>query len=672
MCGIAALVSVRHEQGVLLGLARRMADAVAHRGPDGEGFATFHGDALTVRLHHGPSTPPQCLGGDLPYSPPRVSDEPGPARVILAHRRLSIVDLSAAGHQPMCFGGERYWLTYNGEIYNHRELRAELEGLGHRFASHSDTEVLLAAYAQWGEQCLARFNGMFSFVLIDRETGRLFAARDRFGVKPLYYWVSPEGFAAFASEIKQFAVLPGWRARAHAQHAYDFLVWGLADHESGTLFEGVAQLRGGEFVHETLDSFAGLSAGAALPVRPWYRLPEATDEAGDFEAAAARFGELLTDSVRLRLRADVPVGSCLSGGLDSSSIVCVARGLLQETGGGHAQKTFTALGGEGRLDEGPYARAVIEATGVDPYFVSPDSGDLFDALDALTWHQDEPFGSTSIFLQWKVFEAAAAERMKVMLDGQGADEALGGYTVYWGSRLAGLARRLRLGSLTGEVGALAQVQGMSAGASVRMLAASLLPASWSESFRGAQATLPDWFGAGGSGILPGNPFTRAAGSYRTSVRSLSRAQLLRINLPLLLHWEDRNSMAHSVEARVPFLDYRLVEYALALPDEYKLSGGWTKRVLRAAMRGILPEKIAQRRDKIGFEAPELEWMRSNPGHFRAAIERAATACGGMIRREQALQQFDGMVAGRIAYSTVPWRMISFGAWAERFAVDCGA
>lgn len=671
MCGIAALFD---PSGALRPVwARAMADMVRHRGPDGEGYAMFAGAELSVTPFAGPDTPRHFNASQYSYLPRHAQALPDAScSALLAHRRLAIVDLSAAGHQPMSYADGRYWIAYNGEVYNHIELRTELESLGHRFVSHSDTEVMLAAYAQWREGCLSRFNGMFAFVLLDRQERRIFAARDRFGIKPLYYRVSAGGQLAFASEIKQFSVLPEWRARLNHQRGYDFLVWGLSEHSDETLFNGVRQLRGGESVSLSLDDLRPAGHEAGLPVRAWYELKGAAF-IGDLDAAATRFRELLTDAVRLRLRSDVPVGSCLSGGLDSSAIVCLMHDLLKEQGGSGGQQTFTAYSEGGGFDERPYAREVIAATGVDPYFVSPKLDELFSDLGRIAWHQDEPFSSTSIYAQWKVFELAGARHVKVMLDGQGADEALGGYPVFWGARLAGLWRGRCFGTLAAEIGALRTVQGRGHLASLRQMLSSLVPANWIDMARnaGGDRGAPPWLDFQRLRAQPGNPFHAPGQSVRSTVAALSLAQLTRINLPMLLHWEDRNSMAHSVEARVPFLDYRLVELALGLPDDYKLGQGWTKRILRESLRGVLPERIRLRRDKIGFETPELQWMRKQPEAFRAALMRAAELSRDMIAPAGVRALFDQIVTGRTPYSYLPWRLISFGAWVEKFAVDCG-
>src|SRR6185436_14909261 len=299
MCGIAAILGT--VPGGLLEPIRAMGASVRHRGPDDEGYALFAAGRDPVRVG-GPDTPPSSYAAGLPYSPrpDAAAGSPEGATVALGHRRLSIVDVSPAGHCPLSYRG-RYWITYNGEVYNYLELRAELEGLGHRFLSHTDTEVVLAAFDQWGPAALSRMNGMWALAIADRERRTLFVARDRWGIKPLYCWAAPGGFTAFASEIKQFTVLPGWSARMNGQRVYDFLNWRVTDHTAETLFAGVHQLRGGEYVElpwPAPGASAGCAPNAPLAARRWYELRPAPFS-GSFDDAAAQFRELFTDSVRL-------------------------------------------------------------------------------------------------------------------------------------------------------------------------------------------------------------------------------------------------------------------------------------------------------------------------------------------------------------------------------------
>lgn len=585
----------------------------------------------------------------------------------LAHCRLSIIDLSPAGHQPMSYADERYWIVYNGEVYNYRELREELGQLGHRFRSHTDTEVVLASYAQWGKDCLHRFNGMWAFIIVDTKTGTIFASRDRFGVKPLYYWFSPEGFLAFGSEIKQFTVLPGWSAVLNGERAYDFLTFGLTDHTRETLFKGVFQVRGGEAVE-----FSARDVPLTLPVYQWYTL-EVKKFQGTPEEAAATFRELLSDAVRLRLRSDVPIGSCLSGGLDSSSIVCLVNDILKESGDQSVQRTFSAFSHEKRVDESSFVKEVVACRNIESISVYPEMDDLFRELDDIIWHQDEPFDSTSIFAQWNVFRLASQNHVKVMLDGQGADEILGGYHYFFGIHFAGLLLKLKFFTLFKEIKAAQELHRYRVRSNLGQIMYYTLPGS----LRGMlDRILPqhgdadDWFNLSSLAIHPGkSPFTEISCDDPFTDQCYSR--LLTTNLPALLHWEDRNSMAFSIESRVPFLDYRLVEFSLSLPPEYKMKRGLTKKVLRDAMNGILTDKIATRIDKLGFATPEEEWMRDNPDIWRAALERAINDSQGVIK-PGALVLFDEVIAGKRPFSQHIWRAICFSAWLNKFNVQVDA
>jgi asparagine synthase (glutamine-hydrolysing) len=652
MCGITAIFEPS-APAWLPDVARRMTRLVRHRGPDGEGFVFFQ---------RGISHAWPVVSEETPAGVTGDREAPPGCDLAFGHRRLAILDLSAAGHQPMSDAAGDVWITFNGEIYNYVELRTELAALGHRFVTGTDTEVLLAAWREWGEHAFTRCNGMFALVLFDRRVRRICAARDRFGVKPLYFWQTATGGIAFASEIKQFTVHPAWEARLNGQRAYDFINWGLTDHTAETLFEGVRQLRGGELLISDL---------ATLPTatpRRWYDLQFAAFD-GDFGAAARHFRELLDDSVRLRLRADVPVGSCLSGGLDSSSIVCTMRAQLGDRAAA-MQKTFSAYSDVTRFDERGFIETVVAATGATAYSVVPDPDELLAELDRLTWHQDEPFGSTSIWAQWCVFRLARANGVVVMLDGQGADEALGGYLGFFGPRLAGLLARGNFRQFFGESAAIRRLHGQDRWMQARLLANELLPTVVANPLRrliGRTVRAPAYLDLARLGAEPRLP---NAGSVRLRepVRSLCQAQLTALSLPMLLHWEDRDSMAHGIEARVPFLDYRLVEFCLGLPEDYKLCDGWTKRVLREGMRDRLPEAVRLRRDKLGFATAEETWMRELKREvFGRLADEAIDAADGVLT-PAARTKATRILAGEEPFSFLVWRMISFGRWMQRFGV----
>lgn len=527
----------------------------------------------------------------------------------------------------------RFWLIYNGEIYNYEELAAELASGGYRFTSHCDTEVILAAYEKWGAACLERLNGMFAFAIYDAVSAEMFLARDRFGIKPLYYWFSPAGVLYFASEIKQFTAAPGWRATLNRDRGAQFLSTGLTDDGDETLFAGVYHLLPGHYAVFNTGDVRPDQTGR-LQTTQWYELKPAAFS-GAFDDAAAEYRRLLTDSVRIELRADVPVGSCLSGGIDSSSIVCLINRALRQHDAAALQKTFSARADEPEFDESPWIHDVVRATGVDARFVTPSVEQLEKAAAKLSWHQDEPIASTSFFAEWSVYRLVSETGVTVMLDGQGADEALGGYHSFFAPYLASLVRERRFGEAWREVRAFKQRHGYSEAAAARGILRVL--------------------------ALPSDP-------QFASVSALSYAQLTHSNLQMMLRCADRSSMAHSVESRVPFLDHRVVELSLGLPDAYKIGGGVTKRVLRSAMSGILPDRIRDRVDKVGFETPESRWMTGEERHwFRAQLHEAIERSGRFIPAST-LIRFDAMAAGTRPFSREPWRAISFGQWLRAFSV----
>jgi asparagine synthase (glutamine-hydrolysing) len=625
-----------------LGLAPDPAhiDAVAHRGPDGNGWKVFDSVA-------------------------------GP--VGLGHRRLSIIDLSDAAQQPMSYADGRYWVVYNGEIYNYLELREELQAVGHRFRTQSDTEVLLAAYAQWGEAVLDRLVGMFAFVLWDDERQIAFAARDHFGIKPLYLFTAGAGLA-FASEIKQFFGLPNFVARLNIARAYDFLASGIMEHTDETLFDGVRQLRGGECTRLDLRHWC---LGEPLPVRRWYRILEpGTVTIGEREAGT-QFRALLAESVRIHLRSDVPVGTCLSGGLDSSSIVCLMARELAVAGNGAKVNSISACYDVKSVDERPFMEAVVERTQSTPHWCYPRFEDAFALAERITWHQDEPYGSTSIFAQWCVFDAARRAGLKVMLDGQGADEQLAGYHGCFSYYFASLIRQRRFVALLHAMSQRHAWHDVSFAEQARTFLVPLLPAKLARWLRRERQVSVQHNWLDSEALRPHlgrSPFETARESIgRPPIADLGDLCVVLTqssNLAMLLHWEDRNSMAHGIEARVPFLDHRLVEFTIGLGDRHKIVGGDTKRVLRRAMLGILPEKIRNRRDKLGFTTPEETWFR---GPLRDAvlggIEQTLGRYPGLLNALGVRAHAADMLEGRRPVDFSLWRIINLGIWGRVFAAS---
>lgn len=598
MCGIWASLGLSPSDEVI--------EAVAHRGPDGKGWREF-------------STPAGLL--------------------VLAHRRLAVFDTSDAGLQPMQYGDGRYWLVFNGAIYNFHELRDQLISSGHTFNSQSDSEVLLAAFVEWGEDCLDLLNGMFAFVIWDRRDEKLFAARDRFGIKPLYY-LEHDGGVAFASEIKQFQALDGWNPRLNAGTAYDFLVYGQVDHNSETFFSGVCRVGGGECV--SLDAKCR-QTGGKISLRRWYSRPEPGTLRLGAKEATTQIKELLEDSVRLRMRSDVKLGSCLSGGLDSSSIICLADNL----GTNDPLVTVSACYDDPNIDERKFMDVVNAQANTEPVATFPDGTKLEATVEKLVLHMDEPFTSTSMFAQWCVFRSAQQAGATVMLDGQGADEQFCGYHSAFSPFLSGLVRGFQWRRLLGEMTAQRRRHGTTLLSHGPALLVAMMPRFVLALIRRMRRThRPDWLA---------NEFTRRQSSplpFFTSLNVQIRSHMFESSLPMLLRFEDRNSMAHGIESRLPFLDHRLVELGVGLGDAFKIVDGETKWILRRAMSGILPPSILIRQDKIGFATPEFTWLSGPASKFVfEAIEKAIERFPDVFNANATRRLRDDMLEGKIPYDS---------------------
>jgi asparagine synthase (glutamine-hydrolysing) len=566
-----------------------MTGALRHRGPDGEGF--LFADSRD-RRHWAFRTDETPAGIDWPVLP---AEPPEGADVGLGHRRLAIIDPGVGGHGPMASPDGRLWITYNGEVFNYRELRDELRGRGHEFRTASDTEVLLAAWSEWGEGSLSRLNGMFGFVLYDAGRGILFCVRDRFGVKPLHYTFDGRLFAC-ASEIKALLVHPGVPRQPHLPAVASFLAAGTLDEGDQTFFRGIRRVPAGHFAALDLRS-------RGLSVTRWYTLPESEERT----AAPDELRGLLEDAVRLRLRSDVPVGTCLSGGLDSSSIVALTARLRGEADG---RRSFSVAYSDPGLDEAEHQDVVIRATGVTPSRTTPTAAELVRDLPALVHAQDEPFASAAPYSQWRVMSLARDAGVKVLLDGQGADEVLAGYHYHFGPYLAEVASREGLRAALREARRAHDVTGRPLGFFLGMLAYHRVPAPGA--LRRYAVGRAATHGRVPASLLDPSLVTTNGGQRhvpRGTLLAERRANILSTSLPALLRYEDRSSMAFGVEARTPFLDYRLVERAMALPASALIRDGWTKAILRDAVRGLVPETVRLRRDKLGFATPERRWLR---------------------------------------------------------------
>lgn len=636
MCGILSIVNLKNKN---CGTDLIKASAIiSHRGPDDEGFLTWV-----------PGEKPVIWAGeDTSDATKKHFNYPTLApdqyfKVGFGHRRLSIVDLSPGGHQPQMYPKAGLSITFNGEVYNYLEIKEELLKLGHEFKSHSDTEVILHAWEQWGAKCLSKFNGMFAFVILDERKRALYAVRDRFGVKPLYYYQG-ENAIYLSSEIKQIKTSPDYCFNLNVSIAAQFLASGIKENTDNTFDSKIKHLPGGHYIKLDLSAERPelkISKWFTLTPRPW---------AGSYLQAVEQFKYLLTDAVRLRLRSDVKVGSCLSGGLDSSSIVCIAANLLKQSGDFAGQETVTACYADAKYDEWNFAQEVIKKANAHAHRVFPSFSQMQEDLDKLIWHQDEPIGSTSIYSQWCVFKASHKAGLKVMIDGQGADEQLAGYGGNDLPFYAGLLGKGRLLSLYDEAAHYKKEKGV-----------------WPKGFLiGAlqlkmgklysQETKTDWL-----------VNSEQADAYHGPAHSLQEnliRQLYSKPLPALLRYEDHNSMAWSVESRTPFMDYRLVEFTLGLPERYIYKRGVRKAILREAMHNIIPDAIENRRDKMGFVTPEEVWLKEEGKEwFKDGIDKACKQLGGhLLDAEKVNNYVSGMMEGKRPFDFVPWRIICFNMW----------
>ena len=554
------------------------------------------------------------------------------------------------------------WLIFNGEIFNYLELRTELTGRGCRFRSATDTEVVLHGYAEWGPACLERLNGMFAFALWDARRRELFCARDRLGVKPFYYYGGPGPFV-FASEIKALFAAPCVSRDPDLPALARFLAHELQDDEHGTSFASVRQLPPGHWLR--IDA----RRGASPAIGRWWSLPDdALEPVPSRHEAASRVRELFEDAVRLRLRSDVPVGTCLSGGLDSSSIVCAASGQLRDVDPHARVRTFSARSEDPSIDEGRFIDEVVCATGAEPHDIYPTGETFVRDLERVIWHQEEPFHAPSVFAQYEVMRLARQRGVKVLLDGQAGDELFAGYHHFVPPYLADLWSHGQWRRFQSEWSGHRSLHGVGA----RRLGGSVLRAALPApvvhvlgSVRAQARRSPPlpWLGPALAPLVPAcRPMPRDG---RDRLHAALRYAMLRSPLPNYLHHEDRNSMAWSIEARTPFLDYRLVEYVDRLPASEKIFNGWTKSVLRDAMRGVLPETVRRRADKQGFATEQGRWFRREAaGLIRDLLTDPRSVRRGWIDPARARRAATEVVDGGVFDENRVWRCAAVELWAR--------
>lgn len=604
MCGIAGFFDPDLSESEARLRIQSMLEQIAHRGPDARG----------VFLKNG---------------------------FVLGHNRLSIIDLSEDGNQPMVY--ENLVITYNGEIYNYKEIRKRLEKEGMTFRTQSDTEVILAAYSKYGPDCCNWFVGMWAFVIYDTNTNSIFCSRDRFGIKPFYYHFDGKSFY-FASEYKPFFAAGKLKKDLNLNQVSRGLQLGWVSYHDETWFSQLKQLPAAHHLWFN---------DGEVSIKEYWNLENIKPFNGSFEGAADQFREKFLDSLHLHMRSDVEIGGCLSGGLDSSSIASGVNHLFPELD----FKTFTIyFEGKDEVDERPWVREVTQKyPHLKENFYSPSSEEIQHGFEEHIRFADVPVTGSSPTSQYFVMKLAQSKGIKVLLDGQGSDEFLAGYTHSFYRLIGGYLKGFKFGKAFQELGALKNGQHHSLKKSADVFFKSLLSAGASEQ---------QLYGFEYKHFLPfvspakESPFsfTPFEGSDLDKfLKTLSRYSLL----PSLLHFEDRNSMAFSIESRVPFLDHRLVEFGFSLPDHFKINHGITKLVLRKGLKDLLPEKIANRTDKKGFVTPgEVKWLRGPLRHLVDAPLKNLDFLD-LKKSENLISDFK---KGNNQNATLVWRLVVLNYW----------
>lgn len=590
MCGLFGIIN-KDKDTINVAELRRASAALQHRGPDDDG--------VFVEKNIG-----------------------------LAHQRLSIFDLGEGGRQP--FEGWNKVLVFNGAIYNFPEIKEELIDYGYDFRTKTDTEVILAAYDFWGKTCVQYFNGQWAFAIYDRAKREVFCSRDRFGIKPFYY-TEINGKFCFSSEIKAFKNIVGWYPKLNKTKAFEYLVYQMHDHTKETMFEGVYRLGNGQELNFNLET-------SAFEIETYYDLKNITTQNRTAEDAVKKFSEKFTHAIELRLRADVLVGAALSGGLDSSAIVLT----IPEIDNDIYLSTFSVVYDEAKISERKYVEAVLKHKAIQGYILQPSFTDYENSRKKIIWQQEEPYNGMGVEAQHAMFAAAKSAGVKVMLDGQGADEILAGYEKFY------------LGIFKSKISFLKKIT-----TGFQLIRLHQIP--WKKSWNDFKNYLLknkeeqdfSWL------ILKPNPAKLFQRSKENSVLAMSKNLISELGLNALLRYEDKNAMSFGIESRVPFLDHELVEFCLSIPADLKISKGIRKWILRESRKAVLPEIILKRYDKLGFATPEVDWLNKQKENLIKSIE-AKNQLSGIINFQKIKEIKDIKII---------WRIYLLGEWMEIFGVE---
>lgn len=666
MCGIAGIVSYNTDFQVKESIIP-MINEIKHRGPDDEG-CVFVSDSNTTPTF-GFDTPNEVKESTLPYTP-KISSETynEQANIVLGHRRLSILDLSAHAHQPMCNETENYWIVFNGEIYNYKGIREELIAKGHQFTSNSDTEVVLKAFIEWGKSCVNKFNGMWSFVIYDKTTKKLFGARDRFGVKP-FYFINNKNHFAFCSEIKGLLKIQGFQKEINPAAVYDFLVSSKLEIDDETFFKNIFELKPANLFE--LDTLTG-----NLTVEKYYTLSYnkkwESIKSSELPNVISDIKKKVINAVDIRLNADVKTGSCLSGGIDSSAIVTTINQLLKEkeiNPIGKEQEVFTASYPSTSIDESKWAKIVVDKTKTNWNQTFPDAQSIEKQLTDLVYAQDIPFGSSTSFSQFKVMELIHNKGVKVSIDGQGADELFAGYPNHYASSIINGINSFSFASVFKNLGAKdgtfsnhSQILKLP----LQSLYIKCFPNSYFKKLKAKQPEL--------SYIKPGfiknqnNRLHLINDKFKANLNQLLHYQFTDCGLKQLLRTADRSSMHFSVETRMPFVDdNELVESVFKISGKSKIKDGKSKFLLREAMKELLPQEIYNRTDKLGFSTPEKQWFVVLKPYFKSILSEQKN--DEFVNWEEMNDNFDEIYENALNTNISRfWRFIIFALWRKVYNV----
>lgn len=601
MCGISGIL-MKSKTSVDNTKLKVMNDSIGHRGPDGEGFY--------------------------------IQDNVG-----FGHRRLSILDLSELGAQPMKYEQD-LTITYNGEVFNYIEVREELKSKGYKFKSESDTEVILAAYREWGMECVHHFNGMWAFAIHDSTRNIVFMSRDRFGVKPLHYFENKEVFL-FGSEIRQILTQVSERT-VNRQLLFDYLYLGYHHHTNKTFFNNIFCLDPGHNIVFDL-------AKGSHTISKWYTFEAKPEfENLSFEDAVRKFESAIDRAIHLRLRSDVTVGTCLSGGMDSSYIASVASKEYNAKSG-EKFKAITAKSVESETDESKFAEIVVKNSDLDWKITKPETDEFFKVVEDVIETQEEPFGSPSIIMQYFVMKKAKEEGCIVLLDGQGGDEALMGYDRYYAAYINQQKNIFKKITSAFDITRNSKL-------SLKELFLYTIYFGSAKIRAIRQLRRNSYMKSEFKSYLNHELLGKISKSGK-NVRDLQHFEITQVQLQKLLKYEDRNSMRFSIETRVPFVDYNVMELAYSLPFKFKMFNGWSKYILRKSAEKKLPSEIVWRRNKFGFEAPVRTWL--NDKGFLVDKIKKSNFLSQILERDKITDEID---------DTSLWKLYNVAVWADKFNV----